>query len=268
MKIEKRMKAKGFKFESREGLSYNVNMERYDGVEGIIGEVWSKYIKIVFSEDCWFYPIEEAHKALLSVGDKVKIPKTKSVGDSIEDSNVIKDAIRNGIDYLYYTGATIDGRLMLNDKDKLLTGDYFRLEDVELYEKENKMEIKKSELEKIYNVACSTWQGKIKEMANRNAFGDSVELTQEEIDIMFIAATPSQTEVLEEVFGKQNKEIDLRHTDITAMVDGIPLFGGTDKEQNDVFISLPSECNNQNVFFLNSNYDWKLEGKKLTVTRK
>ena len=67
MRVEKGMKAKGFKFESREGLGYHLYMERYNGVEGVIYEVCNKYIRIVFSEDEWYYPIEEAHKALLSV---------------------------------------------------------------------------------------------------------------------------------------------------------------------------------------------------------
>lgn len=130
------------------------------------------------------------------------------------------------------------------------------------------MEIKKSELEKIYNVACSRWQVKIKEMANRNAFGDSIELTQEEIDTMFRASSPSQTKVLVEVFGKWNKEINLCSEDINHIVDGLPVFGGSKLDAHSALIGLPLCKHDENVFFLNSNYNWKLEENTLTITRR
>lgn len=273
MKVKVGMKVKGFKFESRKhhDIAYHPDMQKYEGVVGVIGKISTNNCRIDFDGDYWFYPKEVIHRAFLSVGDKVKISKTKSAGNKrLKCSGAISRAIRKGQDYLYYTGE-YDGKLILNDEFCEDTGEYFTLEDIELYEqeKENKMEIKKSELEKIYNVACSTWQGKIKEMANRNPFGDSVELTQDEIDVMFRAASTGQTKVLIEVFGEQSNEINLHHIEITDMVDGIPLFGGRDKNQNDVFISLPSNINNpQNAFWLNQNYNWELKGKMLIVTRK
>lgn len=110
-------------------------MDEYIGKEGVVHRL-NASLTIMFEDgNFWDYPLGLAHKAFLSAGDRVKIPKTKSVGDPIEDSNVIKDAIRNGIDYLYYTGATVAGILMLNDKVGLEMGDYFKLEDIELYEK-------------------------------------------------------------------------------------------------------------------------------------
>lgn len=270
MKVELGMKAKGFKFESGKfnGLGYDSYMDKYINKIGVLESYDDIKISIRFEDgEYWNYPIALVHRAFISVGDKVKIPKTKTAGwDSIEDSLEIKIAISNGQDYLYYAGES-DGKLMLHHEAEIPSGDYFTLEDIELY-KENKMEIKKSELEKIHNVACSTWRGKIKEMANRNAFGDSVDLTQEEIDIMFRAATPPQAEVLEGVFGKQNKEIDLLSEDINHIVDGLPVFGGSNLSTSSALIGLPKWENGKNKFYLNPNYNWELEDGRLIVTRK
>lgn len=268
MKLEKGMKAKGFKFESGYdgSLSYNPKMDSYIGKEGVVHNLTDTFSVRFEDGKFWDYPLGLAHKALLSVGDKVKIPKTKSTFLSIEDSLEIKRAISNGQDYLYYAGES-DGKLMLNHQYGDTSGDYFTLEDVELYN-ENKMEIKKSELEKIYNVACSTWQVKIKEMANRNAFGDSVDLTQEEIDIMFRASTIPQREVLEQVFGKRNKEIDLFSGNINHIVDGLPVFGCSLLASTDSLIGLPLTDSDGNIFYLNPNYNWELKGTTLIITRK
>ena len=267
MRVELGMKAKGFKFKSGEHLGYSKDMDEYSGKEGVITNITERWFSIRFGDEYWNYPLDSAHKALLSVGDKVKIPKTKTDGwDLIEDSLEIKRAISNGQDYLYYAGEDA-GKLMLNHQYGDTSGDYFTLEDVELYN-ENKMEIKKSELEKIYNVACSTWRGKIKEMANRNPFGDSVDLTQEEIDIMFRASTIPQREVLEQVFGKRNKEIDLFSGNINHIVDGLPVFGCSLLASTDSLIGLPLTDSDGNIFYLNPNYNWELKGTTLIITRK
>jgi hypothetical protein len=65
--------------------------------------------------------------------------------------------------------------------------------------------VKKSELEQIHNVACSTWKSKIAELTLRNPFGELVELTQTEVDEMFAAATESQLPVLNKIFGKRER---------------------------------------------------------------
>jgi hypothetical protein len=269
MRVKVGMKAKGFKFKGGEHLGYSPDMDKYIGKQGVIESSDDRKFSIRFEDEVyWNYPIALEHRAFISVGDKVKIPKTKSVGDSIEKSNNIAIARSDRQDYLYYKGEK-DGKLVLNcsSEDIYGSGDYFTLEDIELYKEENMRTIKKSELEKIHNVACSTWQVKIKEMANRNPFGDSVELTQEEIDIMFRASSVSQTEVLEEVFGKQNKEINLFSRDVNHIVDGLPVFGGSLLSSTDALISLPLMDSDGNRFYLNPNYKWELKEYALIVTR-
>jgi hypothetical protein len=219
-------------------------------------------------DEYWYYPIELAHRALLSVGDKVKIPKTKSVGESIESSGSIICAKSVGQDYLYYTGEE-DGVLILRNVFEEGEGDFFALADIELYteEKENNMKtIKKSELKKIHDVACSAWQSKLTALTIRNPWGDDIELSQEEVSEMFAAATSVQKVVLEEVFGKQDKEINLISEDINHTVDGLPVFGVASMNAKDALIGLPKVY--KDIFYLNPDYDWKLYGTTLKVTRK
>ncbi len=127
--------------------------------------------------------------------------------------------------------------------------------------------VKKSDLKKIYDVACLTWQGKIEKLAARNTFGDDVELTQSEIDEMFKAADSSQTKVLEEVFGKQQKGLDFRSDTIDFEIDGLPVFGGKNVPSREAFIGLPYDADKKDTFYLNPYYNWTLKGNRLTVTR-
>ena len=43
--------------------------------------------------------------------------------------------------------------------------------------KENMNKVKKSDLGKIHNVACSTWKSRLETYAQRNPFDDSIELS-------------------------------------------------------------------------------------------
>ena len=129
--------------------------------------------------------------------------------------------------------------------------------------------IKKSDLKKIYDVACLTWQKKIEtEYATRNPWGDTIEFTQSEVDEMFKAADSSQTKVLEEVFGKQQKGLDFRSDTIDFEIDGLPVFGGKHVPSREAFIGLPYDADKRDSFYLNPYYNWTLKGNRLTVTKK
>lgn len=94
-------------------------------------------------------------------------------------------------------------------------GDLF-LKNCGIEVKQNKEDMNKvyersiEDMMKIHNVACSTWKTIILEEYIRkvNPHDGMIEVTEEQIDKMFNAATPDQVLVLEEVFGKQKKEID------------------------------------------------------------
>jgi hypothetical protein len=121
--------------------------------------------------------------------------------------------------------------------------------------------VKKSELEQIHNVACSTWKNKIAELTLRNPFGELVELTQTEVDEMFDAATSSQLPVLNKIFGKRER-IDFDKIKMGSKVmiqrtgqhctgiDAIDL-----KEPVDVvFYKTPHLIDGYNKFSLNSSH--------------
>jgi len=77
-------------------------------------------------------------------GDKIKIPKTKSYGDSIEDSSIIKLAISKNQDYLYIASTNNSDNYLLVTNDikevnkprELASGDFFLESDLELYEED------------------------------------------------------------------------------------------------------------------------------------
>lgn len=72
---------------------------------------------------------------IIKVGDKVKIPLTKSSGSLIEDSKVIQRAKSKGQNFLYVSKINED-YVILNDHESQGMGDYFSLskDNIELYE--------------------------------------------------------------------------------------------------------------------------------------
>jgi hypothetical protein len=75
-------------------------------------------------------------------------------------------------------------------------------------QKGNMNKVNKSDLGKIHKVACDTWKSKLETYAQRNPFGDSIELSDSEIDEMFAAATSSQVPVLVSILGERREKID------------------------------------------------------------
>ena len=62
------------------------------------------------------------------------------------------------------------------------------------------MNVTKTNLQKIYDVACSEWKVTIMGYAARNPFGTSVELTESEVERMFAAASATQKTLLKKIF--------------------------------------------------------------------
>ncbi len=75
-------------------------------------------------------PIE---KWIPKIGDKVKIPKTKSIFGALENSNVIKNVKEKSQNFLFYNGLGVDGDHMFSDVREN-NGDYFLLSEIEPYE--------------------------------------------------------------------------------------------------------------------------------------
>lgn len=133
METKEGIKAKGFKFEDGiDKVEYHPLMDKYIGVEGTISYIGSDYYTIQFDNVYCSYPLLLMPESFLSVGDKVKIPQTKSVGETITESEAIAAAKRKNQDYLYFNGMYVD-LLMLSSNPETGSGDYFSLSDVELY---------------------------------------------------------------------------------------------------------------------------------------
>lgn len=155
-------------------------------------------------------------------------------------------------DYDYHTSIDFyDTILSLEEWDEIVNGVQIKTEKVM-----KKYTITRAQLKEIWDVACDSWKSKIQTYTLRNPFGNTFEFAQEEVDTMFKAATLDQTPVLENIFGKQTREIDLS----TGHVDGLELFikgeGGT---IDDTLMRVRSRCEYKNkAFLLNDQFDWKI----------
>lgn len=214
----------------------------------------------------------KSKKHLFKVGDKVNIPtqKTAERWGGISGSVAVNSAKKQKLKYLFVTDV---GEYITCDCTESGGGDYFTESDLTLYEEDTNTNtmviVKKEDLEKIHEVACSAWKSSIEEMAKRNVFGDTVELDQVEIKQMFDAAFDGkQIKVLEEIFGKQQNDLNFVSDNLNNLVDGIKVFGVALDPIHDSFIGLPRLEESRNYFYLNDNYKWEIDNHKLIVTRK
>jgi hypothetical protein len=135
----------------------------------------------------------------------------------------------------------------------------------------NMFKITREQLHSIHKIACSEWQTKIHRIAERFPFSNEIELSKEEVDQMFKAATANQLPTLEGIFGARPKDINLKSATVNAQVDGINIFGNSDAKRDSAFISLPvTNSVGSNVFYLNRDYKWTYDpaNETLIVNRK
>lgn len=63
-----------------------------------------------------------------------------------------------------------------------------------------KTTITKTELKKIYEIACKDWKSKIEKFTLRNAFGEDIEFSEKEIQEIISACSSEQLPIVKEVF--------------------------------------------------------------------
>lgn len=222
-------KVRGFKFESTSVLTYVRSMDTHIGEVGMIIEYYhsDNSFRVQFENDWWHYPASLAKLHL--VNDEFVLPKKWAVRPKNEkecaavlewfNTNGERHYVRGDEDQYYWHFPAYErrthclmGRIANRDYTEITFEQFEKHVLNEKQIKEEKMEntirVSKSNLEKIHAVACDTWKRKIIELANRNPFGNEVELTQKEVDEMFKAATSSQRPVLVNIFGEPKKEID------------------------------------------------------------
>lgn len=223
-------RAKGFKFKSTHKLTYVTSMDKHIGEIGTIIDqsVVNNEVEIRFeSGSSWYYPAHLVKQHL--VDDEFVLPEKWAVRPKNEEEGAavlewfntngeMHYARGNENDYYWHFPAYEQRNHCL--MDRIVNSDYVEI-TFEQFEKhvlngkpikeekmENTIRVYKSNLGKIHAVACDTWKKKIIELANRNTFGNEVELTQKEVDEMFKAATSSQRPVLVNIFGEPKKPID------------------------------------------------------------
>jgi hypothetical protein len=186
-------------------------------------KLWDKYIK-------W---LNEKYKMGLD-------------GDNVEFPYYGLDK-RGDLD-IYSSSLAFDTILSLEEWDEIVNGKQINEEVMET------IEITRTQLKEIYDVACNAWKGTLAEHAGKNPFSDMVKFTQKEVDTMFKAATLDQTPVLEGIFGKQTAEIDLS----IGEVDGKILFDNN-RNLNKALICVRAGGEFRNIaFILNDDYNWDL----------
>lgn len=88
-----------------------------------------------------------------------------------------------------------------------------------------KTTILKTDLKKIYDIACQTWQPKIEEYAKRTPFEKTVDFTEKEINVMISACTTEQLPIVSKIFDVQDIT-----TQINNFKDVLGYLGEKDEE--------------------------------------
>jgi len=88
-----------------------------------------------------------------------------------------------------------------------------------------KTKITRTELKKIYDIACQSWQPKIEKYAQRNPFVDEIEFSEKEIKEMISACTSEQLPIVKEIFNVTNI-----WKNIKSVNDAIKYLGDSDEE--------------------------------------
>lgn len=167
-------------------------------------------------------------------------------GDVNTYYGINKDGFRFSCNYEYID--RFDTILSLEEWDEIVNGTQIKTEEVM-----TKYTITRIQLKEIHEVACDSWKSKIQTYTLRNPFGNTFEFTQAEVNEMFKAATTNQKPVLEGIFGKQTKDIDLS----TGMVDGKELFNAVSFENPLIAVRQFFEFKNK-AFYLNDEYNWEI----------
>ncbi len=119
-----------------------------------------------------------------------------------------------------------------------------------------KLTVSITEVLKIHSIACSSWKSIISSnYLPRVDNAQNITFNQHEIDAMFKAATPLQLPTLENIFGKQVKELTLKD-----IADGKPLFRENAKEGLAAMIEPRIGYSDlaDKAFWLSRSYNWEL----------
>jgi hypothetical protein len=126
---------------------------------------------------------------------------------------------------------------------------------VKIIEKEEtkvmeKQKLSRAGLKEIHSVACSAWKDQLEAMGYRNPLEDYIELTQEQVDVMFKACTATQLPIVSKYLKQDDGSVDVskvEYGDHGAFLDGSYII------RHDTFTSI------KNGFWLNPNFNWEFK---------
>jgi hypothetical protein len=131
--------------------------------------------------------------------------------------------------------------------------------------------ITREAFESIYNVACSTWQGKLESfVADQGLFKKEYTLTGKQVDEMFKASSSKQKAVLVKAGLKQSgpAKIDLTKK-IVISPNGLRTFNPlTTNEGSENMISVRYSADDKydgNCYYLSNRFEWTIEQDRDTT---
>ena len=106
-------------------------------------------------------------------------------------------------------------------------------------------------LKEIHSVACSEWKNTLEQYGSRNPLEDYIELSQKEIDTMFLACTLEQERIISKYLKKDNGSVDVTKFNVSGK-------GFCD---DDFYIIRDREWGEykKQSFLLSERYDWEIK---------
>lgn len=219
------------------------------------------YHYLIYTDDEWFVGRGPDVKTRVTLSQLERILKGESFTLPkkwcVEDCDIVTEYARNRFNE-YIANARSRLCLYVNED----TNDYWfinpqsghHMVNIEEYTKisfeqfkkhilkqNNMITVSRRDLGRIHNIACSTWKTKIENLGVRNPFSETIEISQDEVDEMFNAATLDQIPVLIEIFGEQTKYLNVSK-------EGVGNF---------ISVRLCGDYQGKG-FYLNDSFNWEI----------
>lgn len=191
---------------------------------------WEKYIKwlnkkyyCVITRDYEGYPYYGKKNVRDSIGQFTPF------GTEIHIDDMIKH-----IDYM-------------ESQQHIKGGEQFSKES-QLTVKMEKQKLSRQGLKEIHSVACSSWKETLEQFGRRNPLEDYIELSQEEINIMFDACTKEQLPIVSKYLKKDDGSVNVSN-----------FSGDIRNGDKDIIRIRKYEEYTDKGFWLSNDYDWEIK---------
>lgn len=149
------------------------------------------------------------------------------------------------------------GRLSIKDGYTEITFEQFKThilnQETKTVMSKQKLTVSVTDVLRIHSVACSSWKSTISCYLTRIDNTQNITFKQEEVDKMFEAATKEQKPLLEEIFGKQSKDLTLKE-----MAGKKKLYSEVFSPDAMIEVRGHGEFENK-AFWLNGEFNWEIK---------